>query len=194
MQTPPTPTTTDPRTEASRLVNLYATKQATLTAATADVRAELAALMASLNKIEAPHRAELDQIEAEAKALALQHGEVIFGEKKSLTENGYCLAIRPTDVVQCEDEDATLAALMREAVKGTTDADKIAASACVRLSPELNKQYILSQFDAAPEWFALFGISVAERLSASLKQAPKPRARKAAVLKATEPAPQEVAA
>ncbi|MCF7788640.1 MAG: hypothetical protein K9N47_21130 [Prosthecobacter sp.] len=193
MQTQPTPTT-DPRTEASRLVNLYAAKSATLNAATADVRAELAALTASLNKIEAPHRAELDKIEAEAKALALQHGEEIFGDKKSLTENGYCLAIRPTDVVQCEDEDATLAALMRESIKGATDADKIAASACVRLNPELNKQYILSQFDAAPEWFALFSISVNERLSASLKQAPKPRAKKATKLKTTEATQEEAAA
>ncbi|MFZ2279284.1 MAG: hypothetical protein WAW39_15940 [Prosthecobacter sp.] len=193
MQTQPT-TTLDPRTEVSRLVNLYAAKTATLNAATADVRAELTALTASLNKIEAPHRAELDKIEADAKALALQHGPEIFGDKKSLTENGYCLAIRLTDVVQCEDEDATLAALMREAVKGSTDADKIAASACVRLNPELNKQYILSQFDDAPEWFAQFNISVNERLSASLKQAPKTRARKATVLKATEQPQQEAAA
>lgn len=195
MQTLPT-VSTDPRTEASRLVNLYAAKSATLNAATADVRAELAALISSLNKIEAPHKAELEAIEAEAKKLALEHGDAIFGDKKSLTENGYCLAIRPTDVVQCEDEAATLAALMRESVKGATDSDKIAASACVRLNPELNKQYILSQFDAAPAWFALFGISITERLSASLKQAPKPRARKATAtkLKTTEPAEQEAAA
>lgn len=182
-----------PREQASQLVNTYATKSAALIAATADVRAELAALTASLNKIESPFKLELEQISDQAKALALEHGKDIFGERSSLTENGYVLGIRPTDVVQCEDEDATLAALMREAVKGTTDADKIAASACVRLNPELNKQYILSQFDAAPEWFALFGISVTERLSASLKQAPKPRARKAVKLKPSEPAQQEAA-
>ncbi len=194
MQTAPVTPPTDPRLEASRLVNLYATKSAALNAATADVRAELAALTASLNKIEAPHKAALDAIEAEAKVLALAYGEEIFGDKKSLTENGYCLAIRPTDVVQCADEEATLAALMRESLKGTTDADKIAASACVRLSPELNKQYILSQYDAAPQWFSLFGISVAERLSASLKQAPKPRAKKASKLKTTDADQQEAAA
>lgn len=182
------------REQASALVNDYARKSAALDAATADIRSQITALTAALNKAAAPHLEELDRIERTAKALALEFGEEIFGEKRSLTENGFCLAIRPSDVVQCEDEEAVLVALMRDSLKGLTDADKIAASACVRLNPTLNKQYILSQFDAAPAWFAQYGISITERISASLKPAPKPRAKKATKLKTAEqPVEQEAA-
>jgi hypothetical protein len=173
-----------PRERASQLVNDYARLAATLEAATSQIRAEITALTAALNKAAAPHVHELELIEAEAKQLALDHGAEIFGEGKcSLTENGMCLATRCTDVVQIEDEDAALQALMRESVKGATDAERIAASACVRLNPQINKQYILSQYDSAPEWFALWGITLVERVSASLKPAPKPRAKKASKLK-----------
>ena len=179
------------REQASALVNNYARKSAALEAATADTRAQIAALTAALNKASAPYVEELENIELTAKAFALEYGEEIFGDKRSLTENGFCLAIRPSDVVQCEDEETVLVALMRDSLKGPTDADKIAASACVRLAPTLNKQYILSQYDAAPAWFAQYGISITERISASLKPAPKPRAKKATKLKTAEQPAQE---
>lgn len=172
-----------PREQASLFVNDYARKSAALEAATADTRAEITALTAALNQASAPYLLELEKIEAAAKAHALEHGEAIFGDKRSLIENGFCLSTRLTDVVQCEDEEATLIALMRDSIKGATDADRIAASACVRLAPTLHKQYIASQFDTSPDWFSQYGISITERISASLKPAPKPRTKKASKLK-----------
>lgn len=183
------------REHASHLINAYAHKSAILEAATSETKAQIAALTAALNKAATPHLAELDAIADEAKKLALEFGPEIFGEERhTLIENGYCLGTRTADVVTCDDEAATITALMRESAKGATEGDRLAASACLRLDPQLNKQYILSQFDSAPEWFALYGIGIAERVIASLKPAPKPRTKKASKLKAAEQAEEQEAA
>lgn len=182
------------REHASHLINAYAHKAAILEAATGETKAQIAALTAALNKAATPHLAELDAIADEAKKLALEFGPEIFGERHTLIENGYCLGTRTADVVTCDDEAATITALMRESAKGATEADRLAASACLRLDPQLNKQYVLSQFDSAPEWFALYGIGIAERVIASLKPAPKPRTKKASKLKAAEQAEESEAA
>jgi len=181
-----------PREQASLLINDYARLKATVEAATADTRAQIAALTAALNQAAAPYLMQLEQIELQAKTLALAHRPEIFGEdRSSLTENGFTLAVRPTEAVTCEDEENALHALMVASVKGRNTAERLAASACVRLNPQLNKTYILEQYDRAPDWFAHYGIAVVDKVSASLKPAPKPRAAKAKAKLKTADAPVE---
>ncbi len=185
IETPPTPS---PREQASLLVNNYARKSAALEAATASIRAELAAQTAALNKAAAPHVLELESLEAEAKKLALDHGELIFGEdRRSLTENGFCLAIRETAAVVCEDEDSAIHMLRKDATDPRLDdGQQLACNACLRIEVTLDKSYILKHYDTAPRWFETYGLSVADKTSASLKPAPKPRARKATKLKTAQ--------
>lgn len=172
----------DPKTRASQLINAFAQKSALLEAATAPTRAEITALTAALNEAALPHKMALEALEAEANALALEHGAAIFGEdKRSLTENGFTLAVRETEAVACEDEESTLHMLMKDAARCVPGSDSaMALNACMRVTRGLNKEYVLDHYSEAPEWFAAYGLSVVDKSSASLKPAPKPRAPKAA--------------
>jgi hypothetical protein len=184
-----------PREQASLLVNDYATKSAALEAATADTRAQITALTAALNQAAAPHIKMLEDIEAAAKALALEHGEEIFGDKRSLTENGFCLALRESAAVQVEDEDSAIRMLRKDAVAGYGSAVEMACHACLRTTTVLDRDYITRHYDESPHWFQQYGITIVDKLSASLKAAPKPRTKKATQLKTAQvPVEQEAAA
>lgn len=199
MTTPATPT---PREKASQLVNDYARKQAALKAATAGTQAEITALTAALNQASAPYLLELEKIEAEAKALALENGEEIFVGMRSLTENGFTLALRETAAVQVDDEDAAILMLKRDSTMAMLNhpdeaahkAVEIACNACLRTTTILDREYIARHYDEAPEWFQQYGISVVDKLSASLKPAPKPRAKKATKIKPADESEQKAAA
>lgn len=171
-----------PRERASQLINEFARKQAALIAATSQTQAEITALTAALNKVSAPYKLELDQIKAEAENLALEHGSDIFADARSLIENGYSLAIRESSSVQVDDEEAAILMLQRDVkvaeTNHATDA-ALACAACLRTHVELDREYIARHYDHAPDWFAQYGISVVDKISASLKPAPKPRAKKA---------------
>lgn len=192
----PTPSTTTltPRERASELINSFARKQAALIAATSQTQAEITALTAALNKVSAPYNLELEQLEAEAKQLALEHGKEIFAGARTLIENGYCLGIRETSAVQVDDEEAAIHMLKRDAHNAILSAGpheeavRIACNACLRTTTVLDREYIARHCDEHPEWFAQYGISLVDKVSASLKPAPKPRARKATKLATKEAA------
>lgn len=181
-----------PREQASRLINDYARLKATLEAATAETRAQIAALTAALNQASAPHLLELDRIEHQAKTLALEHGAEIFGEdKRSLSENGFTLALKEAASVQVEDEEAAIRMLRKDALRGGSDDTAMACKACLREKVELDREYITRHYDEAPSWFEQYGITVVDKLSASLKPAPKPRASKAKTKLKTAETPME---
>lgn len=187
-----------PREQATQLLNDYARRKAALDAATSSVRAEITNLTAALNTAAAPHEAELKQLEKQALALALEHGAEIFDEdKRSLQQNGLVLAVRESAAVEVEDEPQAIRSLQRDAqgVRGSDTA--MACNACLRVSVELDREYILRHFDDSPEWFAQYGIAVVDKKSASLKPAPKLRAAKSKTVKnlktAEEPVESEAA-
>lgn len=182
MQTQPTPLT--PREHASKLVNDFASKTANLESATADTRAQITTLTAALNQASAPFLLELANLEQEAKELALAHGPEIFGDKRSLNENGYILCLRETTAVQVEDEAVAIRMLKRDAHDAILHSNshkevEMACNACLRVTTELDREYITRHYDEAQEWFQQYGISMVDKLSASLKKAPPPRVAKA---------------
>lgn len=215
MQTQPTPTT-DPRTEASRLVNLYATKEAALNLATAEVQAQLTAATAALHKIKAPHQLELDEIKAAAEELALKHGPEIFGTKRSFVENGWKLGLTAVEEVEMDADEQTVCRIvlrdLREVERKIEDAEtagdalrvqdlqyqRLALSSLLTIKYSVNKTYVKDNADDSADWFEMYGVRVVGRDSASLKKAPPSQAgktaKKSAKLKTTEPAPQEAAA
>ncbi|MBB5033144.1 hypothetical protein [Prosthecobacter vanneervenii] len=184
----PNPT---PRERASQLINDYARKRAALIAVTSQTQAEITALTAALNKVASPYQLELDQLEAEAKQLALEHGDDIFADARTLIENGYCLGIRETSAVQVEDEEVAIQMLQRDVkVAETNKATEtaLACNACLRVHVELDREYIARHYDEAPAWFDQYGIKMVDKVSASLKPAPKPRAKKSTAKLATKEA------
>jgi hypothetical protein len=188
-----TPPVITPREQASLLVNAYASKSALLEAATADTRAQITALTAALNKAAASHLLELDQIEAQAKALALEHGEEIFGDKRSLIENGYKLALTATDEVEIDGGEEAACQRIKRAFAELGSADdaatrcaRLALNACLIVTTKINRTYVRDQYDAAPEWFEDLGLRLIDKDSASLKKAPPPRVAKPAATKTTK--------
>jgi hypothetical protein len=182
-----TPTT--PRIEAKTLLNEFAVKQAALKQAVAPHITEIKQREAAINEATAAYKSELEALEARLKKLALEQGEEIFGaDSRSLTENGFILQLRTTEAVQCDDEAAAIRELMHLSRTARTQDAQIAALACLRTKTELDKEYISRHFEAHAEWFAVFGISVVEKDSASLREKPpakpkaakKPKAKKAA--------------
>jgi len=177
----------NPKLEASRLINDYALKSAALEAATADIKAELAALTAMLNKASAPHAAELEKIEAEAKALALEHGPAIFGNKRSLIENGYKLSLTATDEVDLGGTEDDVCRRIKRALAAALPEDeheRLALNALLNVTVKLNRTYVRNNYDESPAWFEQYGLSLVQKDSASLKKAPPPREKKAVQNKA----------
>ena len=169
----------------------------------ASTEAEITIRQASINEAAAPIQAEIDLIENELKKLALDKGAEIFGpESRSLTENGYILQLRRTDSVQCEDEAAAIRELLHLSRTAKTQDAQIAALACLRTKTELDKDYIAKHFENHQEWFAVFGLSVVTKDSASIRVQPKKKekaAQKITVNKkkrapSSEPQPEEEAA
>lgn len=175
-----------PRELASKHVNDYATKSAALEAATAETRAEIVSLTAALNKASAPYLLELAAIEEEAKALALKHGPEIFGDKRSLIENGYKLALTATDEVEIDGGEEAACQRIKRAYASYVGKDddashfaRLALNACLIVTHKINRTYVRDQFDTSPEWFEQLGLRLVDKDSASLKKAPPPRAAKA---------------
>jgi len=167
-----------PRQYALELLTDYATTKASLEAAAGPTLAQIAALQASLALATEEHKTRLESLEEKAKALALEHGAEIFGsDKHSLTECGHILAVRPSQAVQVDNEEAAILMLKRDANMGDLNT-AMACHACMRVTTELDRQYILRSYEQSPEWFGQYGIQVVDKLSASLKPAPKPRASK----------------
>lgn len=191
-------TLTHPKHRACEIVNEYARIKAALEAATANTRAEIINLTAALNAAAKPHEAKLEALEKEAKQLALDHGEAIFGDdKRSLTENGFTLGVRETAAVEVEDEQAAIRMLCKDAASALSEAHELACRACMRVQRDLDREYILRHYDESPVWFHQYGIKVVDKKSASLKPAPKPRTPKAKQIKklnaAEEPMESEAA-
>jgi hypothetical protein len=184
-----------PRQEASALLNEYATLKAALEAATGPVKAQITNLVAALHAAASPYEEQLKRIEAAAKQFALTHGPDIFGDdKRSLTENGFTLALKESASVEVEDEEAAIRMLRKDAERGGSDDTAMACNACLRTHVGLDREYILRHYDEAPNWFAQYGIEVVDKESASLKPAPKPRVSKAkSKLKTAEPMESEAA-
>lgn len=190
-----------PREHATQLLNDYARRKAALDAVTSSVRAEIINLTAALNQAAAPHEAELKQLEKQALALALEHGAEIFDEdKRSLTQNGLVLAVRESAAVEVDDEAQAIHTLRRDAFHAERSSERdtqMACNACLRVTVELDREYILRHFDDSPAWFAQYGIAVVDKKSASLKPAPKPRVAKSKTVKnlktAEEPMESEAA-
>jgi hypothetical protein len=181
-------TPTSPRLEAKALLNEFAVKQAALKQAVAPHITEIKQREAAINEATAAYKIELETLEARLKKLALEHGEEIFGEdSRSLTENGFILQLRTTEAVQCDDEAAAIRELLHLSRTAKTQDAQIAALACLRTKTELDREYIAKHFAAHSEWFEVFGLSVVEKDSASLREKPpakpkavkKPKAKKA---------------
>lgn len=181
------------REQASALLNEYATLKASLEAATAPVKAQITGLVAALNAAAAPYEEQLKRLDEQAKAMALAHGPAIFGEdRRSLTENGFTLALKESASVEVDDEEAAIRMLRKDAASlSVNDDTAMACNACLRTKVELDREYILRHYDEAPGWFEQYGIEVVDKQSASLKPAPKPRASKAKTQLKTAAAPVE---
>ncbi len=204
MNTTPT-TPQSPRERASQLVNDFASKTALLTAATADTRAQITTATAALNQASAPYLMELARIEEEAKALALQHGPEIFGDKRSFTENGYKLGLTVVEEVEMDADEQTvcriiladLRAVEREIEEAETAGDRVKAhqltyqrlalTSLLNIKYSINKPYVKDNADESADWFECYGIRVDTHDSASLKKAPPPRAAKAKQKKTPKP-------
>lgn len=184
------------RSKALQLLADYATTKANLDAASTPTIAKITALQSALSTATAEIKARLERLEEEAKQLALEHGIEVFGpERKSLQENGFILAVRPTAAVEIEDDDFAVRQLQDRANAPDVDQQtKVACLACLRIKVEINKPFILQHYDTSPEWFHEFGISVVDKESASLKPAPKPRAAKAKTKTKARPEPEAAAA
>jgi hypothetical protein len=173
------------RQTAKNLLNEYAVKKAALEQAVAPHITEIKQRQAAINEATESHKAELESLEAKLKKLALDHGAEIFGtDSRSLTENGFVLQLRSTEAVQCEDENAAIRELLRLARVAQTQDAQIAALACLRTETKLDKEYIARHFEAHSEWFAVFGISVVEKDSASLREKPPAKPKTAQQTKA----------
>lgn len=172
--------TPPPLQTALALLAEYAATKAALDAATAPHLAEIARINAAITTATADTLARLEQLENQAKQLALDHGPEIFGpDKKSLSAAGYTLAVRDTAAVKVDDEESAIRRLQKIAQDPYAQTETIlACKACLRITLELHRPYILQHFDTAPDWFTDFGIFVVEKGSASLKPAPKPRQAK----------------
>lgn len=179
------PTPTSPRLEAKALLNEFAVKQAALKQAVAPHITEIKQREAAINEATAAYKIELETLEARLKKLALEHGEEIFGEdSRSLTENGFILQLRTTEAVQCDDETAAIAELSKAIKDAKTKDAKLAAAACLRVTTELDKTYVLKHYDGFADWFELYGIRVITKDSASLREKPPVKPKPAKVVKA----------
>lgn len=172
---------TSPKITAKKLLNDYAVKQAALKEAIAPHITEIKQREAAISAATAECKIELEQMETRLKKLALDHGAEIFGEdSRSLTENGFILQVRSTDSVRCDDEAAAIRELLHLSRAAKTQDAQIAALACLRTKTELDREYIQRHCEAHADWFAVFGISVVTKDSASIREKPpvKPKAEK----------------
>lgn len=196
METTTTTTTQDLRTLVKTKLSALALKKAALAQTVADFKTKLAGLQHAITEVTAPEEAAIEAMEAELKALALEHGPEIFGaDRRSLTENGLKLALTETDSVEIDGgEEAACSRIQKQlaALQGD-DSDvarlqRLALSACLTVKTTINKRYVQENYDTTPDWFEALGLRVVTDDSASLRAAPKPREKKASLPKPPAPA------
>ncbi|MGV3661340.1 MAG: host-nuclease inhibitor Gam family protein [Prosthecobacter sp.] len=175
---PPQPS---PKEKAKTLLASYATKMAVLREATAPYLTQIAAIQEALGQATTVLECEIENMEAELKRLALEHGEEVFDDDtRSMIESGFILQVRGSTAIVCDDDDAAIAALLNLAETAKSEEARVAARACIRTKHELDREAIGKMIVGSPEWFAIFGIVLAPRESATVKAkpAPKPKAAK----------------
>ncbi|MES2597219.1 MAG: hypothetical protein V4662_17865 [Verrucomicrobiota bacterium] len=129
--------------------------------------------------------ATIKKIEDALKLLAVEQSEAIFGSGSTLLQGTLALVLKTSDAVEFIGDEDDIISRLKEAAKDHPDAGvRFAARACLRIKYEVNKQFILSMWEEYSEWFESFGLTVAERVSASIserkeKAAKAPRAKKA---------------
>ena len=195
MNTAPTPPTSA-KERAISLMAQISTIKAALNTELAPLQQQAAEITALIAVATAPHQIKLDALKAEAEALGLAECLEVFGEHhSSLISSNLALKLNEGEAVICEDEQTTLKHLLKEAGKAhliidpadsATDADRMAASACIRIKYELNKAYIQAMYEVFPEWFNARGIFLETTRTVKLTDAPKPRAAKPKKEKATK--------
>jgi len=154
--------------------------QASLEAAVAPYKAEVAKINAAITKATATAKAEIDDIDAKLKALGIEHGLELFGDEHgSLTENGLRLLVTPSEAVDLmDDEEAICWRLQRDLAAAKEPHERLALSSLLTVKLAVNKSYAMRNYEHAPEWFEHYGVTIQQRKNASVKPAPKPRAPK----------------
>ncbi len=210
MNTETTPLT--PREQAIHLLSDYATAQADLKAATSPFEAESTRISAAIAKATAKEKASIEAIELELKALALEHGPAIFGDKRGLVENGWRLGLTDVEEVEIDGDEQTLCRRVLQDLKrvekqieaaelaGDQAAlrslgfERLALSSLLSVKLAINKTYVKDNADDSADWFDQYGLRIIDRESASVKPAPKPRVPKSAKTKNHDTQAQQEAA
>ena len=172
-----------------QLLARYSTLKAQKDAIEAPFKAQIAIINEAVATETTPIHLEMETIKAEAERIGMANAAEIFGEHcTSVIASGHALKLNDSEAVSCDDEAATIKRLLKEAGKAhiivEPDAQAegaehcMAASACLRIKIELNKQYIGSVIDDFPEWFQSRGISMEPTRTVKLGEAPKPRVAK----------------
>lgn len=188
MNTDPTPPPSI-KERSIQLLARYATLKAKKDAIEAPFKAQITIINEAVATETTPIHLEMETIKAEAERIGLANAAEIFGEHcTSVIASGHALKLNDSEAVSCDDEAATIKRLLKEAGKAhiivEPDAQAegaehcMAASACLRIKIELNKQYISSVIDDFPEWFQSRGISMEPTRTVKLGEAPKPRVAK----------------
>lgn len=185
-------TTLPPKERALHLLAEYSAAQSTLNAATAPFEAQKAAIDAALTTATAAEKARIDALKSELEALALAHGPDIFGTgHSSLVSNGYRLLVTESEATELlQDEDAICRRLFADlkALENTEDrVGVLALRSLLRIKLSVNKEYALANYEAAPEWFLHYGVTLTDKESASVRPAPKPKASKTAKKNSSTP-------
>ena len=175
--------------QSIRLLADYSALKAKRDALVAPFAAQVAIIQAEVAKETAPLDEKMEKIKAEAERIGLENTDAIFGQHHtSVIAAGYALKLSDGEAVACDNEEATIKRLLKEAGKAhiivepdskEKDAEHaMAASACLRIKVELNKAYIQAMYDDFPEWFQRRGISLQPSRTVKLAEAPKPRTPK----------------
>ncbi len=166
-----------PKEQALTLLADLSAAQAALKAAAAPFEAQKAAISAAITKATVTEKAAIDDLENRLKQLALDHGPELFGsEHGSIIENGLRLLVTPSEAVELlDDEEAICKRIERDLRAATTPADRLALSSLLRVKLGINKEYALSNYEHAPDWFEHYGVSIEQRKNASVRPAPKPK-------------------
>lgn len=201
MKIPSTPVIDAPKTPREQVIHLladYATAQADLKAATAPFEAEATRISAAISKATAKERAQIDALEAELKALALQHGPEIFGDKRGLVEHGWRLGLTETEEVEIDGDEQTVCRRILQELKRVEKEiegaealgqqtrlrslgfERLALSSLLSIKLAINKPYVKDNAEESADWFEQYGIRIKASESASVKPAPKPKTPKAA--------------
>ena len=79
-----------------------ALKRTALKEALAPFETQIAAIQKACAEATAAECSAIERLEAELKQMALEHGQAIFGEARSITQGALTLGLRGTDKVESE--------------------------------------------------------------------------------------------